>query len=86
MTRSNHWLALWHWAVEEPGEAASEIQSLRGLVWDLREALQSAKSFGSQGDTHEGLSVSNIIDVAIAKADKELEGLNLDAEPKGPTP
>lgn len=35
---------------------------------DMLHALLMAKAFGSQGDTPEGLSVSNIIDLAIAKA------------------
>lgn len=35
---------------------------------DLVAALLAAKAFGSQGDTHEGFSVSQIIDLALQKA------------------
>ena len=35
---------------------------------DLLEACLAAVAFGSQGDTHDGLSVSEILRAAIAKA------------------
>lgn len=35
---------------------------------DLLDACEKARDFGSQGDTHEGLSVSEFIRAAIAKA------------------
>lgn len=42
--------------------------ALMAAAPDMLAALLAARSFGSQGDTDEGLSVSNIIDLAIAKA------------------
>jgi hypothetical protein len=35
---------------------------------DMLEALVAAKAFGSQGETHDGVSVSYLIDKAIVKA------------------
>lgn len=36
---------------------------------DLLEACKLAKAFGSQGETHDGLSVSTFLEKAIAKAE-----------------
>ena len=45
--------------------------SLIAAAPEMLEALLAAKHFGSQGETHEGVSVSYLIDNAIAKAKGE---------------
>lgn len=48
--------------------ATRELAQLVTALPDLLTACEAARDFGSQGDTHEGYSVSEIIRAAIAKA------------------
>lgn len=53
-------------------QAVAELARLRAERDALLEACRAARAFGSQGDTHEGFSVSEMIRAAMALAEEGL--------------
>jgi len=51
----------------------AEVGRLREACKEGMDACQAARSFGAQGETWEGVSVSYLLDEAIAKARAALE-------------
>lgn len=45
--------------------ALAELETARAKIAELREALAAAKLFGNDGETHEGKSVSYMIEKAL---------------------
>lgn len=58
----------WEIAVVSPVPNAAANARLMACAPELLEALEAARNFGSQGETHEGISVSYLIEKAIDKA------------------
>jgi hypothetical protein len=53
---------------EDVERLAAEVKRLRDTRDELVAACQAARAFGSQGETHEGFSVSEMLRAAVANA------------------